>query len=128
MSNEELSLEKRIENLKKRINDYEQMDENSKISNVQEYKEIQKEKDICSTIIDGYKQSLNDPKTKKDNKKKQTNDNISELLNKMYEIKKIIEGNNLEVDKMVTYYQELCNIRNILNDHFKNKKMEIVNI
>ncbi len=41
---------------------------------------------------------------------------------KMNEIKGIIGSSNLEMNILITYYQELCEIKIILDEHFKTKK------
>ena len=129
MSDEQLTLEQRINVLKKMVIEYDQLDDNKKISNTQEYNKILEEKEACSTIIAHYKKTMNDTKAKKDTKKKkQQYENIPELLEKMNDIKKVMETDNLEINDLITYYQELCEIKGILDDHFKTKKMEIINI
>lgn len=129
MSDEGLTLEQRINALKKMVIEYDQLDDNKKISNTQEYNKILEEKETCSTIISEYKKTINETKPKKDiKKKKQQSENIPELLVKMNDIKKIMESDNLDINDLISHYQELCEIKSILDDHFKTKKMEIINI
>lgn len=125
---ENISLENKIDLLKKKIIEYEEFDDNEKINKIQEYNKIIQEKEKCSNLILDYKKSLDEIKPKKNKQKKHSNENISTLLNKMHEIKKVLELNTLPIKELIVHYQELCEIKSILEEHFKNKKMEILEL
>jgi hypothetical protein len=120
-----MSIENKIYELEIQVSKYESLSDYEKIM-CNEYINIIDAKEECAYLLNNHKNNFNN-----------TNNNCLDLkcddlmfeniTNKINIIKQSINNNeNLEV--MIKTYEELCHNKNLLENYFKDKKMEIVYI
>ena len=137
-------VEQKIDDLKKKIDQYESMKDSEKINNIQNYNELSKELNNCKIILTASKNTFKNIETnitdndmendnsKKKKGKKISNENddtsIEYLMVSVKEIKKQLDNNNLTLQEMIHLYDQFNRIKLKLTEMLKEKKMEIIKV
>ena len=128
---DELTLTCAIEKELKEINDFNALSNSEKIKNIDTYNtfvsnisDYQAQLEEFQTILD---QIENPPKTKKKSKPF-TNKDFTVAMNKIMEIKKRIDENDISVDDLIELYKDLKAFQMKVVPYLEGKKLEIIKI
>ena len=141
-------VEQKIEDLKKKIDQYESLKDTEKLNNTQNYNDLIKELDSCKIILAASKNTfkniekntitdINDSDSENDNSKKKKgkkistekdNTSIEYLMDCVKDVKKQLDNNNLSLQEMIHLYAQFNETKLKLTEMLKEKKMEIIKI
>lgn len=134
MSEQELSenwsIEDKITLLKLKAIEYDEMTDQNKITNLDKYNKIVKEKDNCIAQLEKYKEliMLIDTQTINTNEKSHNNDIFDSLLQKIHEIKNKMNNQNVKLDELIELHVQLTEIKSQFEACSQNKKLEIIKL
>lgn len=134
MSEQELSenwsIEDKITLLKLKAIEYDEMTDQNKITNLDKYNKIVKEKDNCIAQLEKYKEliMLIDTQTINTNEKSHNNDIFDSLLQKIHEIKNKMNNQNVKLDELIELHVQLTEIKSQFGACSQNKKLEIIKL
>lgn len=137
-------VEQKIEDLKKKMDQYENMKDTGKINNIQNYNELIKELNSCKIILAASKNTFKNIETftkdsdvdndnskkkkgKKNNKEKDDT-SVEYLMESVKDIKKQLDSSNLTLQEMIHLYAQFIETKLKLTDILKNKEMEIIKV
>lgn len=120
-----MSIENKINELEIQVSKYESLSDYEKIM-CNEYINIIDAKEECAYLLNDHKNNFNDINNKNSDLKCD-DDMFENITNKINSIKTSIT--NIEnLGEMIKMYEELCFNKKLLDNYFKDKKMEIVYI
>ena len=137
-------VENKLEDLKKKINQYENLTDSEKINNIQLYNELASELDKCKIILAASKNTfknigqsdefdIDDISTnsiKKKQKKIKTKEelNMEKLMENIKEMRSQLENKDLTLQELIHLYDQFNHTQIKLKSMLKDKKMEIIKV
>lgn len=127
MSND-IEIEDKITNLKKKMCDYDSMDDINKIKNIDLYNEIIKEKKICDEILKNNKAVVDSINIKGIEAIEYTDENISKILDRIQEIKNIKIFDTMKLHDLIKLFVEITNLSVHFKKYLSEKQLEIISV
>lgn len=122
-----INIEQKIADLKNKIDEFNNLSNLDKIKNVENLNIIIKEKEEYLNYIDYQKKKIQSKETYLLNE--EINDqNFIKLIERINQIKKIIDENNLNFDEIIELIEEFKGIKYFINNYLQEKKMKITYI
>jgi hypothetical protein len=120
-----MSIENKINDLEIQVSKYESLSDYEKIM-CNEYINIIDAKEECAYLLNDHKNNFNNANN--ENLDLKCDDIMFEnIVDKINNIKQLI-NNTENLEEMIKMYEELCYNKKLLENYFKDKKMEIVYI
>ena len=120
-----MSIENKINDLELQVSKYESLSDYEKIM-CNEYINIIDAKEECAYLLNDHKNNFNNANN--ENLDLKCDDIMFEnIVDKINNIKQLI-NNTENLEEMIKMYEELCYNKKLLENYFKDKKMEIVYI
>lgn len=121
------SLEEKVKFLKRQIEEYNNLAPSEKINKIDILNHITKEKDNCLVYLKNIRATLtNLPEELIQSEEELTDENFTIHVNRINEIKKIVDEGNISLEKTIELHQEAIKISQFLNKYLKDKQMKIV--
>lgn len=134
-------VENKITDLKKKIEQYENLSDTDKINNISLYNEIVKELNSCKILLIAIKNTFENigneesdldeeqPSGGKNKKsKKKTNETVDNLMENVTTVKTKLENKELTLQELIHLYNQFYQNKTKLVEALKEKKMEIIKI
>jgi exodeoxyribonuclease VII small subunit len=121
------SIEEKVKFLKRQVEEYNALAPSDKINKIDILNLITKEKDECLMHLKNIKTSLSNPLGEQIQAEGEMNDeNFTIYINRINEIKKIIDNENISLEKTIELHQESIKISQFINKYLKDKQMKVV--
>jgi hypothetical protein len=117
------SIEDKIAKLKVLASEYNNLSDQDKLKNIDQYNILIKEKETCVNILNDHKKSLAGIPIKHDSVV-----DIGTLLNVINDIKNKLDDNNMKISEMIALHDKVLISKSQLSKHFSDKQLEIVHL